>query len=44
MTYGLVSLENSLPIAAPFVGLIAFVILIAMLLITHAIGNGRPHS
>ena len=44
MLWGLIPLENELPIPAPFFGLIAFGILIAALLITHAIGNGRPHS
>lgn len=50
MTFGLTLLEaeaealNELPIPAWGFGIIAFGLLIAMLMITLAIGKGRPHS
>lgn len=44
MTFGLTLLETELP-APPWVfGVIAFVLLFTMLMITLAIGKGRPHS
>ena len=47
-TLGLILLEtevvNELPAPAWVFGLIAFVILIALLFITIAIGSGRVHS
>jgi hypothetical protein len=48
MIYGLTLLETEagreLPIPPWAFGLIAFVLLVLMLLITLAIGKGRPHS
>lgn len=44
MTLGLTLLETELPIPAWGFGLIAFVILHALLFITISIGHGRPHS
>lgn len=35
---------NELPIPAEAFGVIAFVILLVMLMVTLAIGKGRPHS
>ena len=46
--FGLIVLEaevhNELPAHPVFFGLIAFGLLVVMLLITLAIGKGRPHS
>jgi hypothetical protein len=48
MTLGLTLLETEitreLPMPAPFFGVLAFIILLLLLLITLAIGKGRPHS
>ncbi len=44
MTSGLILLENELPLPPLAFGLIAFGLLIALLAITVALGNGRPHS
>ncbi|HEU5484247.1 MAG TPA: hypothetical protein VFU98_05020 [Microlunatus sp.] len=48
MSFGLTLLEtevhNELPIPAWGFGVLAFVILVVMLLITYSIGKGRPHS
>jgi hypothetical protein len=45
---GLVLLETEvtreLPMPAPFFGVLAFIILLILLLLTLAIGKGRPHS
>ena len=35
---------NELPIPAELFGVIGFLLLLAMLMITLAIGKGRPHS
>ena len=46
--FGLILLEaeahNELPVPALVFGLIGFGLLVVMLLITMAIGKGRPHS
>ena len=48
MTLGLTVLEaeitRKLPMAAPFFGVLAFIILLALLILTLSIGKGRPHS
>jgi hypothetical protein len=48
MTLGLTLLETEitreLPMPAPFFGVLAFIILLLLLLMTLAIGKGRPHS
>ncbi len=50
MTFGPILLEaeaealNELPIPAWGFGVIAFAILVFMLVVTLAIGKGRPHS
>ena len=46
MTLGLTLLETErqLPMAAPFFGVLAFIILLILLFVTLAIGKGRPHS
>ena len=48
MTFGLILLETaaerSLPFPAWMFGVIAFAILVALLLVTLAIGKGRFHS
>jgi hypothetical protein len=48
VNFGLTLLEtevhHELPIPAWGFGVIAFVILLVMLLITYSIGKGRPHS
>ena len=50
MGFGLTLLEaeaealNELPVPAWAFGVIAFVLLLAMLMVTLAIGKGRPHS
>ena len=44
MTLGLPLLETELPFPPLVFGLIAFVLLIALLVITVVLGNGRPHS
>jgi hypothetical protein len=37
-------ITRELPMPAPFFGVLAFIILLLLLLITLAIGKGRPHS
>ncbi len=44
MTFGLTLLETELPAPAWAFGLIAFGLLFILLMITLAIGKGRPHS
>ncbi len=46
MTLGLILLEteHKLPMPAWVFGVVGFVLLLALLLITMAIGKGRPHS
>jgi len=48
MTLGLTllqtELERKLPIPAWGFGVLAFVLLLALLLVTLSIGKGRPHS
>jgi hypothetical protein len=48
MTLGLTLLEaeitRELPMRAPFFGVLAFIILLLLLLLTWSIGKGRPHS
>jgi hypothetical protein len=46
MTLTLLETEvtRELPMAAPFFGVLAFIILLLLLLVTLAIGKGRPHS
>ena len=48
MIPGLTALEaeitRELPMAAPYFGVLAFIILLILLLVTLAIGKGRPHS
>jgi hypothetical protein len=48
MTLGLTLLETEvtrkLPMPAPFFGVLAFIILLALLILTLSIGKGRPHS
>jgi hypothetical protein len=48
MTLGLTLLQTEvhreLPIPAPAFGVLAFVILVILLLITWSVGKGRPHS
>ena len=44
MTFGLILLETELPFPPLVFGLIAFLLLVALLVITVVLGNGRPHS
>ncbi|WP_375430567.1 hypothetical protein [uncultured Friedmanniella sp.] len=44
MTYGLTLLETELPVPPYVFGIIAFGLLVILLLITLALGKGRPHS
>ena len=44
MTLGLTLLETDLPVPPVVFGLIAFGLLVLLLLITLALGKGRPHS
>ena len=44
MTFGLTLLETELPFPPLVFGLIAFGLLIALLVLTVILGNGRPHS
>jgi hypothetical protein len=44
MTTGLVLMETELPLPPIAFGLIAFGLLLILLAITVALGNGRPHS
>ena len=37
-------IKRDLPMAAPFFGVLAFIILLILLFVTLAIGKGRPHS
>jgi hypothetical protein len=37
-------ITRELPMAAPFFGVLAFIILLLLLLLTWSIGKGRPHS
>jgi hypothetical protein len=37
-------ITRELPMAAPFFGVLAFIILLILLFVTLAIGKGRPHS
>ena len=37
-------ITRDLPMAAPFFGVLAFIILLLLLLLTWSIGKGRPHS
>jgi hypothetical protein len=44
MTLGLTLLETELPVPPYVFGIIAFALLVLLLLITLALGKGRPHS
>jgi hypothetical protein len=44
MIPGLLPLETELPFPPLVFGLIAFALLVALLVITVALGKGRPHS
>jgi len=44
MTLGLTLMETELPFHPIVFGVVAFGLLMALLLITVAIGRGRPHS
>ena len=48
MTLGFTVLEaeitRELPMRAPWFGVLAFIILLLLLILTLAIGKGRPHS
>jgi hypothetical protein len=37
-------ITRELPMRAPFFGVLAFIILLLLLLLTWSIGRGRPHS
>jgi hypothetical protein len=37
-------ITRELPMPAPFFGVLAFIILLLLLLLTWSIGKGRPHS
>ena len=44
MTFGLILLVTEMPCPPHVFGLIAFLLLVALLVITVVLGNGRPHS
>ena len=44
MTFGLTAMETELPFPPEVFGLIAFLLLVSLLVITVIVGNGRPHS
>jgi hypothetical protein len=44
MTLGLTLLETELPFPPLVFGLVAFLLLVGLLVITVVLGNGRPHS
>ena len=44
MPLGLTVLETELPFHPIVFGVIAFVLLVALLLVTVTLGKGRPHS
>ena len=44
MTFGLPLLETELPFPPLVFGLVAFLLLVGLLLMTMSIGKGRPHS
>jgi hypothetical protein len=44
MIPGLILMETELPLPPIVFGLIAFILLVILLAITVALGNGRPHS
>ena len=46
MTLTLLETEvtRELPMPAPFFGVLAFIILLILLILTLSIGKGRPHS
>jgi hypothetical protein len=37
-------ITRELPMPAPFFGVLAFILLLILLLLTWSIGKGRPHS
>jgi hypothetical protein len=44
MTFGLTLLQTGLPLPPLVYGLIAFLLLMTLLIVTVALGKGRPHS